>query len=108
MYNILYIYNFVVFCTGKRVIIVNDKPIDNGHLMRCIQAVKDAGASTISAYTSQTVFPGGWECFLTAGLDKFYVMETNPGLVELLRGRKPFEVLGISRGIHSVLRGRGT
>lgn len=75
--------------------------------------VQTEGSQAVSCYTSQPAFNGGgfalhsmsslalfllndsivgWEAFLDVGLDKFYIMDTNPQLADLLRGRRPFEV----------------
>lgn len=86
---------------GKRVIIVDDLVRSGGTLYECGKALREIGASSVSAFCTHADFsPKSWQRF-TEGQDrfgmfeKFFVTDSCPLVTNLLHGVQPFHVLSL-------------
>ncbi|WP_045210818.1 ribose-phosphate diphosphokinase [Desulfonatronovibrio magnus] len=85
---------------GKHVIIVDDLVMTGGTLLRCQEALKKAGASEVSAFVTHGVFPQqSWKRFVDHGFTKFWMTDSCPKTVEMVKNYKPFEVISLAEDI---------
>lgn len=84
---------------GRDVIIVDDLIHSGGTIVQCLQALKDAGANSVSAYATHGVFEdGAWKRFLNAGFEHVWTTDSCPSTAQL-NEKGPFEVLSIKPSI---------
>lgn len=89
---------------GRHVVIVDDLVMTGGTLLRCAEALRDAGAERIGAYVTHGVFPeNSWEKFLDAGFHRFWLTDSCPKTVDAVEGKGPFEVLSLEGVIGEML-----
>lgn len=99
---------------GKHCVLVDDLVQSGGTLIQAAKALRDAGALSVSAYTTHAIFArDSWKKFVipTDGseqpeptyIDTFYITNSVPSVASKLRGIKPFEVLSIAPIISDVL-----
>jgi len=91
------------------VFIVDDLVKTGGTLVECKNALLQHGAHRVSAYVSHAVFPQeSWKRFIEEKPDQFstfYVTDSCPEVVKILRDKKPFEVLSLASSIaHNILK----
>ena len=81
---------------GRRCVVIDDIAHSGGTQLKCIEALREAGASEISAYVTHPVFDdGSEEGFMDLGLKEFVIGDTVPKAYEL-DGKGPFRVLSIA------------
>lgn len=89
---------------GRHVVIVDDLVMTGGTLLRCAEALGEAGADRVSAYVTHGVFPeNSWEKFLDAGFYRFWLTDSCPKTVAAVEEKGPFEVLSLGGMIGEVL-----
>ncbi|MFP4030357.1 MAG: ribose-phosphate diphosphokinase [Desulfococcaceae bacterium] len=89
---------------GRHVVIVDDLVMTGGTLLRCAEALRDAGAERVSAYVTHGVFPeNSWEKFLDADFYRFWLTDSCPKTVAAVAEKGPFEVLSLGGVIGEVL-----
>ncbi|WP_291318642.1 ribose-phosphate diphosphokinase [Desulfonatronospira sp.] len=85
---------------GRNVIIVDDLVMTGGTLLKCRQALKEAGAKSVSAYVTHGVFPRkSWKRFLDQGFERFWITDSCPETARQVEGTGPFEVLSLAMDI---------
>lgn len=85
---------------GKQMIIIDDLVQSGGTLYQCALALKNAGATKVSAYCTHAVFPKqSWKKFAKGGemavFEKFYVSNSRIGMTNSLPKDDCFEVLDL-------------
>jgi ribose-phosphate pyrophosphokinase len=90
---------------AKHVIIVDDLVQSGGTLIQCALALKQAGASKVSAYCTHGIFPrDSWKQFVDSDLfEHFWLTNTNPVITDKLVGVKPFEIISIAPRVAELL-----
>lgn len=89
---------------GRSVVIVDDLVMTGGTLLRCAEALRDAGAKRVCAYVTHGVFPErSWEKFLDAGFHRFWLTDSCPKTAEAVDGNGPFEVLSLAETLADLL-----
>lgn len=86
---------------GKRVVIVDDLVQSGGTLYECGAALKQLGATAISAFVAHAVFPNeAWRRFLRGGdrdvFETFYVTNSIPTTADKLPSEDVFRVLDVT------------
>jgi len=90
--------------SGRHVVIVDDLVMTGGTLLHCAEALRDGGATRISAYVSHGVFPERtWSKFEDAGFHRFWLTDSCPRTVNAISDRSPFEVLSLAGRIAELL-----
>ena len=99
---------------GAHVIIIDDLVQSGGTLMKCGKVLRKQGAAKVSAYVTHGVFPKeSWKRFVREGnkggddfrFDHFWMTDSIPRNSEILRDKKPFEILSIASLINFVIKG---
>lgn len=81
---------------GKHCIVVDDLIHSGGTTIVTCQALKDAGASQVSAYATHGVMEhGAWKKFIDAGFSHIWITDSYPLTVDAIKGQEPFEVLSL-------------
>jgi ribose-phosphate pyrophosphokinase len=89
---------------GRHVVIVDDLVMTGGTLLQSAGALRDAGASQVSAYVTHGVFPGqSWTRFTDAEFHRFWLTDSCPKTVDAVQGRDPFEVLSLGDTLADLL-----
>ncbi len=89
---------------GKDVVIIDDLIHSGGTIIKCLEALKAAGAERVSAYATHGVMEeGAWRKFLTAGFDKVWITDTCPDTAKTVDGQGPFEVLSIAESVREAI-----
>ena len=85
---------------GKHVMIVDDLVMTGGTMIECSRALKERGASRVSAYVTHGVFPGqSWKRFTRHDFSYFWMTDSCPGTAQEIAGIEPFEVLSLADDI---------
>ncbi|EFI33648.1 ribose-phosphate pyrophosphokinase [Desulfonatronospira thiodismutans ASO3-1] len=85
---------------GRNVIVVDDLVMTGGTLIKCRQALEEAGAKSVSAYVTHGVFPQkSWERFIDQGFERFWLTDSCPETARQVDGTDPFEVLSLAGDI---------
>lgn len=85
---------------GKHVVIVDDLVMTGGTLLECRKALADKGAEQVSAYVSHGVFPReSWKKFPDAGFSRFWLTDSCPATVQVIRNIPPFEILSLGESL---------
>ena len=97
--------------SGRHVVIVDDLVQSGGTLLECASVLAKMGALHVSAYVTHGVFPGMSHLkfkYSGSGADKgfrhFWITDSCPQTVEVLKGRKPFEILSLAEPIAAALQ----
>jgi len=91
-------------CRGKHVFIVDDLVKTGGTLIQCGEAIRQAGASHVSAFVTHAVFPQeSWKKFTllppNSRFTHFYVTDSCPIVASLINDQPPFQVLSLAPSI---------
>lgn len=91
-------------CKGKNVVIVDDLVQTGGTLYECGVALKNAGATSVSAFCAHGVFPNeSWRRFLKSGdrncFEKFYLTNSIPTVTDILPKDDVYVILDLTRKI---------
>ncbi|MFP4107477.1 MAG: ribose-phosphate diphosphokinase [Desulfonatronovibrio sp.] len=85
---------------GRHVVIVDDLVMTGGTLIKCRDALMEAGAAKVSAYVTHGVFPDkSWQRFCGRKFAAFWMTDSCPGTVKEVDGQEPFEVLSLADDI---------
>mmetsp|Transcript_9143 Transcript_9143/g.22523 ORF Transcript_9143/g.22523 Transcript_9143/m.22523 type:complete len:345 (-) Transcript_9143:140-1174(-) len=90
---------------GKHVVIVDDLVQSGGTLIECGKLLQRHGATRISAYCTHGVFPNdSYKKFTDSDqFSNFWITDSCPQTVALVRGKKPFAVLSLAGRIARAL-----
>ena len=83
---------------GRHCVILDDLVQTGGTLVECAQALKAAGAQSVSAYVTHAVFPSGWDFALASKggpFQNFYLSNSNPTVTDRLPTDDCFKVLDL-------------
>ncbi|MFW5730987.1 MAG: ribose-phosphate diphosphokinase [Desulfonatronovibrionaceae bacterium] len=81
---------------GKHVIIVDDLVMTGGTLLKCRQALAEAGAARVSAYVTHGVFPeDSWKRFTAQDFEHFFITDSCPLSAARVQEHRPFEILSL-------------
>lgn len=86
---------------GKHIVIVDDLVQTGGTLYESGKVLKEAGASSVTAFVTHAVFPNeSWKRFMSGGdracFDKFWVTNSIPTVTDNLPTDDKFEVLDLT------------
>ncbi|KNA12007.1 hypothetical protein SOVF_129880 [Spinacia oleracea] len=98
--------------TGRHVVIVDDLVQSGGTLIECQKVLAAHGAAKVSAYVTHGIFPNkSWERFKpdTAGcpeegMTHFWITDSCPLTVKMVKNRPPFEVISLAGSIAAALQ----
>lgn len=89
---------------GMHVVIIDDLIHSGGTTIECMHALKQAGASEVSAYATHGVMEqDAWKKFLDAGFAKVWITDSCPATAAIVRGQAPFEVLSLATSITNAI-----
>jgi phosphoribosylpyrophosphate synthetase len=91
-------------CKGKNVVIVDDLVQTGGTLYECGVALRNAGATSVSAFCAHGVFPNeSWRRFLKSGdrncFEKFYLTNSIPTVTDILPKDDVYVILDLTKKI---------
>lgn len=87
---------------GRHIVIVDDLVKTGGTLIECAKAM--SGSLSCSAYATHAVFPQeSWRRFQDGLFSHFWVTDSCPTVVGMLKDQKPFEVISLSDSIAETL-----
>ena len=82
---------------GRHAIIVDDLVHSGGTMLKCAEALREQGATSVSMYVTHAILEcDAWQKFLDANIRHFWISDSNPDMAALLQDKAPFEVLSIA------------
>jgi len=96
------------YCANRSVFIVDDLIKTGGTLIECNKALRKFGAKHVSAFVTHAIFPlQSWKRFTNPApgeqFDQFYVTDSCPTTIDILRGQSPFTVINLAPAIMKLL-----
>ncbi len=90
---------------GKHVIIVDDIDKTCGTKLACKDALCEAGAATISSYSTHGVYPQeSWGKMIGTGFKHVWITDSCPTMANYLRGVGQFEVISLAPEIERIIK----
>ncbi len=89
----------------KHAIIVDDIDKTCGTKLACKNALSEAGADTVSSYSTHGVYPEeSWRKMISAGFKHIWITDSCPTMAQGLRSAGPFEIISLAPEIERIIK----
>jgi len=90
--------------SGRHMVVIDDLGHSCGTLIKCGQAMKDAGASAVSCYVTHGVMENeAWKKLLDAGFENVWITDSCPQTAVEVDGQGPFKVISLVPSMYDAI-----